>query len=383
MKNMKKLLLLAAVFALAGCNGGQTSSSSSSETSSSMSSSVSSSTSSEETFDTELFGQVKDTINALGNNYYASDYYFSFSGDQVFVSMNEMVTTPKGVLNMSTKSGMAIAKNSTGATKGYRFQVDFDAEGDDSATMFLPSYHEAYMVYDGFNTDQSVVVEMNQENYDFLYSVPTVNDIQSLSDSYHNALGLRKPKFNNMFEQGVDADGYVTFTTTNFAVAQVFLENFSYGRLEGYSSMYNSEAYELLFSSVDTTDLSGTQTIFTVIDMDTYIALDVQVILSAFAEDTPYIERTLVALSQVPTEEVADYDYFSNIVPETFYEEGPGEEPEDVKTKRAAFKAQLEDLMEYNYTINFTGGADLFASAQYTAKVVSPNAFSFGDGTSI
>lgn len=385
----KSLLLLVAGLSLVGCNlGGNTNSNDSTDnslsnndsgTNSSIGESSDSSSSEQEA---SAFESFKKTYDALGSNYYAIDYLGSIYSDEYDVSVNTMVTTEKGSINLASKSGIALYKNEDNNVRGYRFGIDLEAEDIDKEKMFLPSYSPANFYYTGLFTSDSTLYEVNDSNYEFLYKISDSAEIQETSDAFYKEAGYTKlPRFNTMFTESKDDDGNPTFTTSNIVFTMEVLDKFSFGRFEGYSEVYNSNMVNYFYGSIQTNGLSGAQTVITLIDNSDYYSLAFEVYLSDFSAEYPYITREIIPLSDVPDYEIEDYDLVSYIVPEDFYTNGPGEEPEESVQARQAFKTQLEKLLDSNYTINFTGSSDLFAGAVYTAKVVDDYCFTSGSGT--
>ena len=375
MKNNKKLFILSLALVLVGCGGGSTSNPTSEETPSS-NAPTSEEVSSEAV---SYFNTFKETYDAIGKNYYAVDYLFTIyenddGSTEPSAVVNETVVTDKGVVNMASKSGLALANEGANA---YRFGIDLAAEENAPEKMFLPSYNPANFYYYGFNADQPSVVKMNEGFYDFLYSVPSSSEIQELSDTFYSQVGYTKlPKFNTMFVEGTDADGNITFETTNLIFAMQMLEFSSFGRMEGFSDEYNVSAYNNFIYTLETFGESGFKTIVTMFEDDGFYALDIKVYLSYFSEEYPYIERTLVPLSVLQDYQLEQYDLFSYIVPEDFYTTGPGEEPQESIDAREILKAELENLMCWNYTVEFTGGSDLLGGQSFTGKYLSDKCFS-------
>lgn len=374
MKN-KKLLFLLAGLTLVSCGGGNTPSVSENPSSETPSSSVQESVSEGPT----LFERFVDAYDALGNNYYAFDYLGAlYSDGEYSVSFNQMITTPKGSVNMATKSGIAIGAAADGSKVGYRFGIDLQAEEVDPEAMFLPSHSPATFYYYGMYADQAAVVPMTEDNYDYFYRIADSSVIQSFSDSIYTELGSKKlPRFNNMFVEGTDAEGNPTFTTDNIAFAMEALDKFSFGRFEGYSETYDSDTYTHFSNSLNEYGLEGVSTIVTLIEGDGYDMLYVEVYLSAFSTEYPYISRQLVGLSTLPDYELEGVDLVNYIVPESFYEEGPGAESEESKAQRALLKSQLDNLMPSNYTIELTLGQAV-GGGQFISKVVDDTCFSSG-----
>ena len=372
MKN-KNLLFLLAGLTLVSCGGGNTPSVS--ENPSSETPSVQESVSEGPT----LFERFVDAYDALGNNYYAFDYLGAlYSDGEYSVSVNEMITTPKGSINMATKSGIAIGAAADGSKVGYRFGIDLQAEEIEPEAMFLPSHSPATFYYYGMYADKPALVPMTEDNYDYFYRIADSSVIQSFSDQFYTALGSKKlPRFNNMFVEGEDAEGNPTFTTDNIAFAMEALDKFSFGRFEGYSETYDSDAYTYFSNSINEYGFEGVSTIVTLLEGDGYDMLYVEVYLSAFSTEYPYISRQLVGLSTLPDYELEGVDLVSYIVPESFYEEGPGAESEESKAQRALLKSQLDNLMPSNYTIELTIGQDL-GGGQFVSRVVDDTCFSSG-----
>ena len=180
MKN-KKLLFLLAGLTLVSCGGGITPSVSE-NTSSEPSSSVQESVSEEPT----LFEKFVEAYDALGNYYYAFDGLGAVYSDGSYdASLNVMVTTPKGSLNLATKSGIAIGTATDGSKTGYRFGIDLQAEEIDPEAMFLPSYSPANFYYYGMYADQPAVVPMTEDNYNYFYEIADSKAIQSYSDQIY------------------------------------------------------------------------------------------------------------------------------------------------------------------------------------------------------
>ena len=368
----KKIFVLAAVLALVGCGGGNNSSSESS---------------SSESLEEKYFKQFKDAYDSLGSDYFAFDQLITYyaSDDSISASMNAMVTRPQGTFNMATKSGIALAKDDQDKVKGYRYGVDMGAEESETFSMFLPTYTPAFMPYNGFYTPNNVSIEINEYTYNLLYSIPSSEEIQGLSDAMYNQISKsgKLPKFDTMFTYEMSEDGNPTFTTNNFAFAQVMLEHFSFGKFEGYSTNYYDMAYRhftysTLNDELTDYDLTGIETVVT-LDVATS-DIFVEVYLKDFHDEYPFIVRQFTPLNYSSEAELSGYDLVSQIIPEDFYENGPGEEPAEYAAKRASFKDQIDDLLDYNYTIDFTTGSELFgAQKKMYGKVVSNNCFTTGD----
>lgn len=364
MKHSKKLLLILSGVMLFACSKGNSSSTTSQAPSSD---NTSQSTSGTETTNIDKFVEA---YNKLGVNYVSQDaYYTSFGGD-VTSSISQMYVEPHAAYNFATRSGIALGQGtittSQGAQTGkfaYRFGLDTSASSD--AASFCTTYTPYNFYYQGLMAEQGLYL-FDEDTYKNFYGIASSKTVETFAKSLYG----RSISFKSMFQEGTDENGNVTFTSTNVALALYFLETNAFALMPGNDSNYFYAVEDILMDS--STNKMYTNNVTTTVTMyeetDGTITLDVVLTAKNYLEGQyPFIERILVADS------TTNIGLVGNIVPESFYEEGPGKEPASVAEKRAAMKAALDPIVTGN---NFTLTHN-YSTYTYTANVYSDHAFAF------
>ncbi len=364
MKISKKFLVMLCGVMLVGCGTGKTSSSVPG-------------TSSEAPAEKTNFEKFKELFDSFGTNYTTFDYYFYMLGEEPRFSASSYVIEPHAMLNLATRSGIALAKVNN-KTQGYRYGVDVYAAEDESA--MLPSYKPATYAYEGFLYNPAIY-ELNDEIYSTLFGLPSSAEITSLAKD----LGY-SDTFDTMFTEGKTEEGEVTFTTTNLALALNLLDNNAFGRMEGFSSESYLYAVEDILINAQTGKIKydNIETVFTMVNDNglEYVICDI------FAKDSdinktgnPFMERIMIPMEGLDEDtKTAEGLGLTGIVPNDFYEKGPGAEPNEIAQKRVELVNKIKPMIDTNnFTISHTGGE--FKETIYTAKVYDDHTYTYeGDG---
>lgn len=370
MKISKKLLVMLSGIMLVGCTNTPATSGTTSDTTSG--------TTSEAPVEKTNMEKFKELFDALGTNYTSQDFYFYVLGGDPTYSASTLVVEPRAMLNMATRSGIALAKTGN-KTQGYRYGIDVYASENESA--MLTSYKPASYVYEGLMY-KTAAYELNDANYATLFGLPDSSEI----NTYAKQLGY-STTFDTMFTEGVSEDGNVTFTTSNLAIAINFLDNNAFGRMEGYSSeSYLYEIQDILINSrTESIKYDNIETVFTMVEDNDlkYLICDIYAKDSDIhAKGLPFMERVMIPMENLSEELKTESGLGLNgIVPSDFYENGPGAEPSEVAARRKDLVTKLQPMIESNnFTLSHTGG-DVFKENVYTAKVYNDHAYSYeGEG---
>ncbi len=377
MKISKKFLVMLCGAMLVGCTSASSSSKKGNSSEQPSNTEPTSQTTSDAPVEKTNFEKFKGLFDSFGTNYTSIDYYYYMLDDSPTYSASNYVVEPHAMLNMATRSGIALAKVNN-KTQGYRYGVDVYAAENESA--MLTSYKPASYFYQGFMYDGGAR-ELDDAKYALLFGLPNSDEISS----YSKGLGY-SDTFDTMFTEGATEEGAVTFTTTNLAVAINLLENNAFGRMEGFASesyLYNVE--DILFDAeLGKIKYNNLETIFTMVDNNGLNYLD----CSIFAKDsklnetgTPFMQRLMIPMEGLDEDTKTAYGLGLNgIVPSDFYEKGPGAEPNEVAQKRVELVNKIKPMIEgNNFTISHTGGA--LKEALYTAKVYDDHTYTYeGNG---
>lgn len=338
----------------------------------------SSSVESSSTFDVEAYyKQVFETFDSLGHNYDTTDY-FRESYSQAYGYDDPLVTevtvTDDAIFDWSLATGLARVGTGKDA-KYYRYGVDF-YEGPNNQTLaeFIPTYKPIQAVENGgryyYNPTNG------QDKVTALYTITNKATYESVVKQ-GGAKSLRE-----IFEVTEDEYGDPMLTTDNLNFGVRTLTDMSYMNLPGYTSTAVSSINSILVD--ESNPLKPTYATLTtniqVMTDPTYgiNQLYIAVYSSAFgpsADSVPVLERILTPLKDMDESLLENYDTF---VPKDFVTNGPGQEPEEIKTKKQKFVNAVKKLQEKN---NFSNDLDLAVSEDqsgninyetyYTAKVVS------------
>lgn len=358
---MKKtrLLLLLAGFTLVACN-----------TSTSSSVSDTSSNTSSEPAPQSKFDRFKEVFDALGNNYVSDDSYFYEYASTMAASSSMLIVEPHAMLNTANRSGIALARENN-TVVGYRYAYDcFAQEGE---KLFYSSYIPGNYYYTGTMYDAGVY-SIDDLAYDAFFSMPKSSDITKLAQQLTSSTSIT---FDNSFVESVDSDtNYHIFTAEGaYAIAPIMylLETNAFARMEGYANeSYYYTVESFLEYAITSENINGVKLEITLIEDGGYPQLMVDIFANGWFEsdednEYPFMERILVPLSLAGT--YADELGLGDIVPDSFYESGPGEEPTETKAKRQELKEAITPLIEgNNYTLTHAGG--ILEELVYTASVV-------------
>ncbi len=350
MKKTNLLLLLAGVM-LFGCSK-STSSASSSGTSQGGTSDVTqnSTTGTSEVSKTN-FEKFKDTFDSIGLDYVSDDIMYRKWSDGSFdAAITTLTVEPTAMFNSANRSGVALAKASDGKVRGYRYALDMYAPENESPMIL--SYKPATYLYSSGLFYEPAIYQYDENLHKMLFTFPSSEEVCDLSKTLYS----KNISFEDMFEEGLDENENVTFTTTNYALALLLLDTNGFAAMDGYG--YDTYSYSFLDVIADEEGYPLTdniEMIFTLYE-DPFPIIDVQIFAKNFDEEMPFMERSLYSLSTMDKNSYEDYS-LSSIVSSDFYENGPGEEPAEVAAKRAAMKEKFQPMITgNNYTIKHSLG---------------------------